>query len=188
MIRKDSGTNGPESSASIRAPTADEKPVSIDPATKEERLREASIITRNYLYGSVASGLVPIPVVNLLAISAIQLKMLHSLSCLYGVEFNRELGKALIGALAGGILSTSVGSGLATFSRNTRFIGTIVGFAGVSITAGATTYALARIFIRHFESGGTFLTINLSIIGDYFRGEFMNGKKVAVEAYKAQAA
>jgi len=36
------------------------------------------------------------------------------------------------------------------------------------IVAGAATYAIGKVFVRHFASGGTFLTFNPEKVKDYY--------------------
>jgi len=49
---------------------------------------EADKIIKKYMAGSIIVGLVPLPWVDLIALSSLQLKMLHSLSHLYRIDFS----------------------------------------------------------------------------------------------------
>jgi hypothetical protein len=46
---------------------------------------------------------------------------------------------------------------------------------------GASTYALGRIFIQHFNSGGTFLTFDAEKVQEHFRQLYAEGTKLAAE-------
>ncbi|MCP4106117.1 MAG: hypothetical protein GY749_11350 [Desulfobacteraceae bacterium] len=47
------------------------------------------------------------------------------------------------------------------------------------VAASASTYALGKIFIQHFASGGTFLTFDPEKVKAYYAEMFEDGKKVA---------
>jgi uncharacterized protein (DUF697 family) len=52
----------------------------------------------------MGASLVPVPLFDLLALSGVQLKMLHSLTKLYEVPFSKNLGKSSIASLLGGVM------------------------------------------------------------------------------------
>ena len=43
---------------------------------------------------------------------------------------------------------------------------------------GASTYAVGRVFIQHFESGGTFLTLDPDKVKAHYRAEFERGEQL----------
>ena len=51
----------------------------------------------------------------------------------------------------------------------------------VPIFAGASTYAVGKVFHQHFASGGTFLDFDAEKTRGYFSQLFEQGKKVAAE-------
>ena len=121
------------------------------------RSQEANRIVKNHVIGSMGLSLVPIPLVDLVALSGIQLKMLHNLAKLYRVPFSENLGKSLIMALVGGVMPTSTAITLASFAKAIPGLGTATGMVSVSVLGGATTYAIGSVFTQHFETGGTLL-------------------------------
>ena len=70
-----------------------------------------SIVSR--IWSGVA-GLIPIPVVDVLAVGGLQIQMLRRLSQIYDVEFSENRGKALIAALAGTMIPATSGMGAAS--------------------------------------------------------------------------
>jgi len=44
--------------------------------------------------------------------------------------------------------------------------------------SGAATYAIGKVFIRHFESGGTFLDLDTAKVKAYFSEQYDKGKKL----------
>ncbi|QLQ31416.1 MAG: hypothetical protein HZT40_07180 [Candidatus Thiothrix singaporensis] len=47
-------------------------------------------------------------------------------------------------------------------------VGSIVGGAGVSVTAGGLTYATGKVFTRHFAAGGTLQDFDMKKHGSIF--------------------
>ena len=54
----------------------------------------------------------------------------------------------------------------------------------MAIFSGAYTWALGRVFIQHFESGGTFLNFDAEKVREHFKAEFEEGRKMAKSAGK----
>ena len=44
--------------------------------------------------------------------------------------------------------------------------------------SGALTYAVGRVFIQHFESGGTFLDFDPAEVSKYFAEKYEQGRKI----------
>ena len=151
-----------------------------EPATLAEKTAEANLVVRNYMLGSMAIGVVPIPVVDLVALVAAQLKMLHSLSKIFDVEFKKDLGKSAISSLAGGALPlASTASVAASVSKFIPFIGQTLSLATLAVLNGASTYALGKVFLQHFASGGTFLTFDPEAVKAFYNESLEEGKAVA---------
>jgi hypothetical protein len=51
---------------------------------------------KKYIYASVAASFLPTPLLDLAAVTGIQLKMIHSISKVYKKTFSKELTKAAI--------------------------------------------------------------------------------------------
>lgn len=148
--------------------------------SRAERQGIAEDLLRNHVMWSMGVGLVPIPLVDFLVVTGIQLNMLYGMCKVYEVKFSRDVGKNIIAALIGGILPSSSARSLVGLVKMVPLVGSTVGAVTMPITSGASTYALGKVFIQHFESGGTFLNFNPRAVKAYFAEEFRNGKKVSV--------
>jgi uncharacterized protein (DUF697 family) len=84
--------------------------------------------------------------------------------------------KSLITSLVGGSLPVIGVLGLSSVAKLIPGIGTLVGSASLSITAGAVTYAIGQVFIMHFEAGGSFENFEVKQAKSYFEREFKAGK------------
>lgn len=111
---------------------------------------QAEAIIRSHVLWAMGGGLIPIPLVDFAAVTAIQLEMLQQLAQLYGVNYSRSMGKTFVSALTG----TTLASLGASFLKAIPGIGTMLGGASMSIASGASTYAVGQVAITHFSSGG----------------------------------
>lgn len=143
----------------------------------ETKTNRANRIVKNYMLGSLAVGIVPIPIVDLAALSAIQLKMLHSLARVYDIEFSEHMGKSLLSALLGGSVPLSFSRNLGGLVRFIPAYGQATAMLGVSLFGGASTYGVGKVFIQHFESGGTFLTFDPEKVKSYYSKQFKRGEE-----------
>jgi len=148
----------------------------------EERTDSAQKLVKNYMWFSMGAGLIPVPFIDLATISGVQLKMLCDLSKVYDIPFSENKGKSIVTALLGSIVPNSlVGSSVGSLLKMIPVIGTVMGGISLSIFAGAATYAIGKVFIQHYETGGTLLDFNPAEMNDYFKTKFEEGQKVAEE-------
>jgi uncharacterized protein (DUF697 family) len=116
----------------------------------------ASKIVRTHALAAVAAGLVPIPFVGIGILGAVHLRMLSQLAKHYKVTFSEQRANSIIGSLVGISATTTA----ASFLRMVPGIGQVLSMVGALTLPSASTYALGEVFIKHFESGGTFLTFD----------------------------
>src|ERR1700733_4926500 len=130
------------------------------PASTEERRDVADKLVDRFAIWSGVAGLIPLPVVDVLAVGGLQVQMLRRLSQIYDVEFYQNRGKALIAALAGTMIPVTSGMGAASALKAVPIVNILAaGFVMPVLSAGAT-YAIGKAFVQHFESGGTLLDFN----------------------------
>lgn len=146
----------PTREATSETPEMSETP-EITPASRHET---ASRLVDRFAIWSGVAGLVPIPIVDVMAVGGLQIQMLRRLSQIYDVPFSENRGKALIASLAGSMIPLTSGIGAASALKTVPILGTIAaGFVMPALSAGAA-YAIGKAFIQHFESGGTLLDFN----------------------------
>jgi uncharacterized protein (DUF697 family) len=160
-------------------------PPATTPVTRH--LQAEAIIHRNVLW-ALGAGVVPFAIADVIAVTAVQVKLLKELSEHYGVAFREGLAKKLVGSLLVGL--GGVGFGLmlgASLAKLIPGVGTALGVVSVPISAGAFTSAIGRVFVMHFESGGTFLDFDPVRMREYFRAEFETAKDKVAQMHKPAA-
>jgi len=140
---------------------------------------QAEAQIHKYTAGAMAVGIIPVPLVDLAALVALQLKMLHSLSKTYEVPFKANIGKSAISSLVGGYGPYASAVPLAaSIGKLIPGIGHISSGATLVILNGASTYAVGKVFEQHFASGGTFLSFDPEKVRGYFGEQYEKGKEV----------
>lgn len=142
----------------------------------------ADKVIRNYALGSIVPSLIPAPMLDLVAVTGIQLKMLHSLAKTYGVPFKEESAKAAIAALIGGTGSLGISRLVTSAVKAVPFVGQLTGALTMPAINAAATYAVGRTFKMHFEMGGTLLSFDADKVRAYFEQQLKEGKDVIAAA------
>ena len=150
----------------------------------EGRKAETDRMIKNHVYGAMGVGLIPLPVVDFLALTGIQIRLLYKLSKFYGVDFSKDKAKSIISALIGSFVPVAAAGPIASMIKIVPIIGQTVGALTMLVTGGACTYALGNVFVQHFESGGTFLDFEPEKVKAYFAEQFKEGQKFAAEIKK----
>jgi uncharacterized protein (DUF697 family) len=149
---------------------------------QEERTQRANDIIKNHIGFAASAGLIPVPGADLAAVTAVQLNMLRQLANLYQVKFMDNIGKNVISAIAG----SSVARLAASLVKIIPGVGTVVGDMSMAAMSGASTYALGKMFSRHFANGGTLEDFDIKSSKKVYEDELKNGKKVAEVVQKEQ--
>jgi len=139
---------------------------------KTPRQPAAEGIVRTHAWLTSAAGLLSLGFLNPIVVPGLQLRMLQNLCNLYGVRFSEEWGKNLIGTLVG----TATANSLAV--RAIPYVGVLA----APVTNAASTWAVGRVFILHFESGGTLLNFNPSSLKSYFAEYFNSAPPLVTSA------
>lgn len=141
----------------------------------------AQEIVKTHALYAAGAGLIPVPVVDFAAITALELKMLRDLGNLYGVEFSQDRVRPIVASLIGGYASTKLGYGVGgSAMKSIPFIGQAMGLLSMPAFGAGLTYAIGKIFIQHFASGGTFLDFDPEKVRHFFSKKPAEAKAEAV--------
>lgn len=164
---------------------------SVSRAEEEERIaqsrdRRARQMTRNCAWGSAGLGLVPLPLVDMMAIGGLQVWLVRELSKIYEVPFSRDRAKALVSALIGAGAPIMLAGGVASLVKVVPVIGQALTLTVAPGLAAASTLALGRVFNEHFKTGGTLLDFDADKMAAFYMEELKRAKE-EVAAAKAQS-
>ena len=149
--------------------------------TKDINPEQPDQIVTRYMWWSLGTGLIPGRIAGMGALMAVQLKMLKQLSLHYGVDFSENRGKSIVAALLGAISADSFEYGILTkFIKSIPLVRLLSPFT-MPVYSGTITHAVGKVFIQHFESGGTFLDLDTQKLKDFFTNFLIEGKKLAYD-------
>lgn len=138
----------------------------------------AERVIKQHVIWSVGAGLVPVPVVDFVAVTGIQVDLIRQLCVLHGVRFDESTGKVWVGALTGGAVARIGASAIKAIPG----IGSLLGGLSMSIASGASTYAVGQVVRRHLEAGGTMQNFDVDDARRRYDDAYEKGKQVAKEA------
>jgi uncharacterized protein (DUF697 family) len=145
--------------------------ITSEPVAPENRNEVAAKLVDRFAIWSGVAGLIPIPIVDAVAVGGLQLELLRRISQIYEVPFSENRGKALIAALAGAMIPATSGIGAASVLKAVPVLGTIVGGLVMPVLSAGATYAIGKAFIQHFASGGTLLDFNPPDYRDFVKAQ-----------------
>lgn len=140
------------------------------------RIKSARGLIRRCSYWSGGLGLIPLPVIDVVAITGVQVKMLLEMAKHYPCEATEERARGAVSALVGGIVPVALGGSVISAFKFVPGLGQIAGVLAVPALAAASTIAIGRVFLEHFESGGTLLDFNPEEMRAYYMREFEAAK------------
>jgi uncharacterized protein (DUF697 family) len=152
------------------------------PTPSKEKLDK---LLRYHVWSAIGVGLVPLPLVDLAALTGVQVNLIRKLANAYGIPFLQDTVKNILSSLVGSTLPVIVAPGVAaSVAKFIPIFGQTAGVVTMPIIGGAATYAVGKVFIQHFASGGTFLTFKPEKVKEYYQEMFTEGKKVAADLKK----
>jgi len=169
--------------------TAESEPIQV--LSSEERLAASQKIVKRNTY--IAAGVAAVPVlppgVDLAALGGVQVLMIKQLSDLYRVPFKENVARNVVAALVGTLSSRVLAAGVVGSMLKVLpgFGAVIGGLLALPAVSGAVTYALGKVFVKHFEEGGTLLDLDVNKVRDFFASQYQLGRKVAAEPAPAAA-
>ncbi|MGZ0020293.1 YcjF family protein [Nitrosomonas sp. wSCUT-2] len=139
-------------------------------------------------YALAAAGLGALPVVDLVAVSAVQAKLLHSLAQLYGQRWDRSTVTEFLGLAGAGIASSYVARWLSrAVVKVIPFWGQTIGAVWGASSSGATTYALGKIAIYFFERRKDGLNVDADTLRRIYAEELERGAALLKSRLRGQS-
>ena len=129
-------------------------------------------IIRGHVLWSMGAGLIPIPLFDIAAVTAIQMDALKKLAVEEGVDYTTDGGKQFVTALTGGTFAR-LGASLV---KSIPVVGTVIGGLSMSAMSAASTYAICQVAITHFRSEESFVLPDLDDAKQLYEKALEKGK------------
>ncbi|OQY28517.1 MAG: hypothetical protein B6244_07160 [Candidatus Cloacimonetes bacterium 4572_55] len=141
-------------------------------------------MVKKYSLWAVGIGLTPIPLLDMALLFVVQIKMLKSLAKLYEVPYSEQKARVYITSLIGALIPISLCGSFFSLMKVLPILSPVVGMTAVPMILGSSAYAVGKVFIQHFEMGGTLLDFEPDRVKDYFKQQFQEGQKVVDQLKK----
>ncbi|MCO6475627.1 MAG: DUF697 domain-containing protein [Phaeodactylibacter sp.] len=138
---------------------------------QDKTSRAQKIIQSNALFAA-AGGAIPVPVLDVGAVTLVQLDMLKALCKLHDVDYSELQGKAIITALSGSIMARMS----ASVFKLIPGIGTVLGGISMAAFSAANTYSIGQVFNHLLDKYGSLDNFDIEEIRKVFQEEFEKGK------------
>ena len=109
-----------------------------------------------------------VPLVDMAAEAAIQVRMVKRLAEIHGVDFAEERAKTLVAAAIGGF---SAGWAAGTLLRYASFASYFTNFWPSAALSSAITYGIGHLFAQHFSKGGQLDDLAPEVAADTLRAK-----------------
>jgi uncharacterized protein (DUF697 family) len=145
--------------------------------TSELAALRADVIIKNHIITAMAAGLVPFPIVDVVAVAMIEVDMITELAAAYSFPFpGRLIAYKLLISLVGAIGPVALSLQFKGAVRSLPLVGYAVFVGAISLSSGISVYAVGKIFQKHFESGGTFLSSDNIVLRKFFAEKTAEGR------------
>ena len=128
----------------------------------QAKIVQATKIVNKYSGLGAGAGIVPLPVLDLMAISSVNVMMIKELYDLYGISFNQKRARTVINLLLAS-LSPKLLAGVtaASFTKFIPVLGSALGSLSMPLLSSASTYVTGNLMISHLEAGGALEDFNV---------------------------
>lgn len=134
-------------------------------------------LIRHSVYGAMGVGIVPLHWFQFASVAAVQLNLVRQLSNLYGVAFKEGIARKIIASVAGAGTSTLAAPLLRTAVASIPLVGLPLAVGAQPLMNGLTTYAVGRMFVTHFERGGSFVNANVDEMKQDFGAAYQRSRE-----------
>jgi uncharacterized protein (DUF697 family) len=143
---------------------------------KKKAVESADDIIFNHLWFSAVPGFIPVPVLDIVAISAVQLDLVKQLCKHYKTDYDEQKGKAIVMALTGSAMARISGYSARAVLKTVPMVGWVLGGAAMSLFAASSTYAIGQVFKEHLDTGGTLHNLNPDAFRQFYMQQVEKGK------------
>jgi uncharacterized protein (DUF697 family) len=126
---------------------------------------------------AAAATLIPVNGLDMVALAAVEANLIIDISSLYGEKLPKYAVSGVISTLLGTLLPVYGAKLTVPFLLKWIPFGNFVGAATMAGFGAAATYAIGKVFVNHYENGGTFATFDPAAISSELKADFASKVK-----------
>ncbi len=147
---------------------------------KKNHSKLANQVINQHVLWSMAAGAVPVPILDIAAVSMIQIDMVKQLCAAYDLPYTESQGKSIVTSIAGSTIARIAASAV----KGIPVIGSALGGVSMVILSGASTYGIGKVFLNYFAMGKGLDDIDIEEGKKQYEEEFKKGKDYAMTLEK----
>jgi uncharacterized protein (DUF697 family) len=133
--------------------------------TEHPRHASAMQIVYRFMAMSAGAALIPMPGIDTAILAGVHVALIKRLCEHYDVSFEEHAARNVLIAVIAGFVPGTIGSVIGRkILRMLPSSARVFGWALFSASSAALSYGIGRLFIQHFESGGTLLSFDATRI------------------------
>lgn len=140
-----------------------------------EPVESAEAIVLNHVAYAMGAALVPLPLVDVAAVTLVQLDMVRRLAEHYRVASDGPRVEAAVLSLVGASAARVGASVVKALPGG----GWVLGGATQVVLSGAATWALGEVYRQHFEDSGSLDDVDFDALRERYRGFVARGREIA---------
>jgi uncharacterized protein (DUF697 family) len=146
-----------------------------DPSREDQ----AEAVIKKHMLLAMAGGAIPVPILDLAAVTAVQLDMLKGLAQVYDVPFDAGSARAFVTSLTSTLAGNLVARIGASALKIIPGVGSLLGGVAQVVVTGASTYAVGNLFRRIFRDGERLESISVDLVREETRAYYEKGVDLA---------
>jgi len=143
--------------------------VEVQELTKEDQCNK---LINSASTWAAAATLIPVNGVDMAALAAVEANLIINISAVYGEKLPKYAVSGVISTLLGTLVPMYGAKLTIPFLLKWIPFGNLVGAATMAGFGAAATYAIGKVFVNHYENGGTFGTFNASTASTQLKSDF----------------
>lgn len=140
-----------------------------------KRIDAANGMIKSACAWAAATSLIPLSGADIATLAAVQANLVINISALYGEKVEKYAVSGVIATLLGTLLPAYAANYALTAAAKViplPGLGSLLSFPAVAGSNAAATYAVGKVFVNHYEKGGTFASFNPEAAKDSLMTEF----------------
>ncbi len=151
----------------------------VSPNPDKLKDARAEAVVKKHMTYAMLGGAVPVPILDIAAVTAVQLDMLRQLAAIYDARFDGASARAFVTSTTSALLGNLVARLGASLIKIVPGIGTLGGGIAQAVLTGASTYAVGNLFSRLFREGRTIEALDAEEVKQEVARYFEQGKELA---------
>jgi uncharacterized protein (DUF697 family) len=145
----------------------------------EDRRQPAMTVVHKYCALSAGAALIPVAGVDSAVLAGLHVGVVKEVCDVYDVEFSQETAEKIVLVISG----LAVPSWISSIATRRALLlvappARLIGMLGMSAMAVIVTYTIGRLFIQHFEQGGSLVDFDLKHLRHHVSDYVESGKQI----------